>query len=470
MGEKKSKTVTFWPLWATLCLAVAVAWAGSFLSESAALGVKIKSYSLFSDVFHTPTKKSNNRKKLKQVNSTLEVKVSDSILNEEESDTLALLGLPNIVLHEYPKGPVPIEDFGDSLPNFRFLANALDSVKQRVGSKKLRIGYWGDSAIEGDLVTQDLRRYFQRTYGGGGIGWVPITSPVAGYRITISHKFSENWSSYTWMSPKKPAFSMGWGGTLGIPSSEKPSWVRYQQKGTPVNVSLFLRNRQTAHTLTVSNREIEVDSTANLQRFGLGNGRVINLQWPINTKDEVYGLSFESEEGVILDNLSLRGNSGLPLAQLNVGLTKQFARYLPYQCLVLQYGLNVANPELTSLHWYEVGLRRAIRHLKKLFPSTTILIIGVGDKSAKIDGEYRTDPSIPHIVGIQRKIAMEEKVCFWSLFHAMGGENAALDWIAQTPPLLAKDYTHLSPAGAKKVASMLETALQTALKPAVQIP
>lgn len=451
---------SFVPLLATLFLAIFIAWAGSFLPESSAYGIKLKSYSLFSDL----KLKKNSTKAKKQLNPILTV--SDSVLQDSillQSDSLSTNSLPSIVLPEYPQGPIPIEDFGDSTPNLRYFISALDSLKQNP-NKKVRIGYFGDSAIEGDLVTQDLRRFFQQTFGGKGVGWVPVTSPVAAFRTTIKHQFSENWNSYTWMSPKKPSVSMGWGGTLAIPAYNQISWVQFAQRGAAVPANLFLRNRNSSHTLQVGNVQITVDSSALLQRFSLGTDKSVRLQWPEGAKDEVYGLSFESDKGVILDNLSLRGNSGLPLAQLSVNLTKQFIQYLPYQCLILQYGLNVANPELTSFHWYEVGLRKAVRHLKKLFPNTTIIMIGVGDKSARINGEYQTDPSIPNILFIQRKVASEEKICFWSLFHAMGGENAALDWIAQTPPLLAKDYTHLSPAGAKKVAGLIEQAFKNALK------
>lgn len=467
MRKSNNRPVTFGPLMATLCLAIFIAWLGSFIPESNALGLNLKSYSLFSEI--QPKRESKGtrhvRKTKKQATSLGLSDTSSSLI-----DTTTGIGLAKIILPEYPVGPIPIEDFGDSIPNFQYLKSALDSLQTNPENRKVRIGYFGDSAIEGDLVTQDLRRFFQKTYGGNGVGWVPITSPVAAFRSTIKHQFSDNWSSYTWMSPKKVSASMGWGGTLELPSSNETSWVRFSQKGAPAPANLYLRNRYFQHQLEIGDTQIQVDSSSRLQSLSLGASKSYFIQWPAGARDEVYGVSFESNRGVILDNLSLRGNSGLPLSQLSVNLTKQFSRHLPYQCLVLQYGLNVASPELTSLYWYEVGLRRAVRHLKKLFPNTTILMIGVGDKSARIEGEYKTDPSIPHILSIQRKIAMEEKICFWSLFHAMGGENAALDWIAQNPPLLAKDYTHLSPAGARKVAGLIEQALKSTLKSNITMP
>ncbi|MEZ4850537.1 MAG: hypothetical protein R3B93_18375 [Bacteroidia bacterium] len=55
--------------------------------------------------------------------------------------------------------------------------------KSRKG--KTRIAYFGDSMIEGDLITQSLRNDLQELLGGQGVGFVPITSQTYGFRKTI---------------------------------------------------------------------------------------------------------------------------------------------------------------------------------------------------------------------------------------------------------------------------------------------
>ena len=49
---------------------------------------------------------------------------------------------------------------------------ALDSffaalLRQRTEGGTVRIAYFGDSIVEGDLITQDLRASFQKAFGGG---------------------------------------------------------------------------------------------------------------------------------------------------------------------------------------------------------------------------------------------------------------------------------------------------------------
>ena len=69
----------------------------------------------------------------------------------------------------WPKGVQPIVDYsagkaGGMEHFYRQMAQikALD--------RPVRIAYYGDSYIEGDILTGDLRELFQQTYGGSGVG------------------------------------------------------------------------------------------------------------------------------------------------------------------------------------------------------------------------------------------------------------------------------------------------------------
>ena len=58
---------------------------------------------------------------------------------------------------------------------------------------KIRIGYYGDSMTDGDLIVQDLRLLFQDAFGGTGIGFLPITSESAKSRASVWHTYSNTW-------------------------------------------------------------------------------------------------------------------------------------------------------------------------------------------------------------------------------------------------------------------------------------
>ena len=94
-------------------------------------------------------------------------------------------------------GMTCIEDYSDStLRGMTAFYRALDDLAKR--PRHVRIAYFGDSFIEADILTADLREKLQQKYGGCGVGFVTITSMTSGYRPTVRHSFS-GWSSHSIM-------------------------------------------------------------------------------------------------------------------------------------------------------------------------------------------------------------------------------------------------------------------------------
>ena len=103
-------------------------------------------------------------------------------------------------------GMTCIEDYSDSTQ--RGMApfyEALDRLSSSPSSsdsdaddKLVRIAVFGDSFIEADIMTADLREMFQKRFGGCGVGFVTITSMTSGYRPTVRHTFG-GWSSHSVM-------------------------------------------------------------------------------------------------------------------------------------------------------------------------------------------------------------------------------------------------------------------------------
>ena len=88
-----------------------------------------------------------------------------------------------------------IEDYSDStLRGMTPFYRALDELAAK--PRPVRIAYFGDSFIEADILTADLRAMLQERYGGCGVGFVTITSPVNGYRPTVRHSFG-GWQSHS---------------------------------------------------------------------------------------------------------------------------------------------------------------------------------------------------------------------------------------------------------------------------------
>ena len=90
-----------------------------------------------------------------------------------QADTLpAVLPSPKPAFSDTcPPGMTCIEDYGDSTGRgMEAFYRALDEAS----SRPVRIAWLGDSFVEGDILTADLRALLQERYGGCGVGYLAM--------------------------------------------------------------------------------------------------------------------------------------------------------------------------------------------------------------------------------------------------------------------------------------------------------
>lgn len=367
-----------------------------------------------------------------------------------------------------------IEFSNDSLGGLSCFFEALKKTQKE--KKKTRIAYFGDSMIEGDLITQDLRRLLQDKYGGEGVGFVPVTSIVAGFRQTILHTFSNNWKNYTLLDPVSEKHTLGISGyvfqpsyyvadidTSSITAEQGGSWVKYSSVNrnrldTFYDVKLFYGASEGSNYITYNQQRKKLEGKHPV------NELVLNDEYPIKSFSanfvcqspvDIYGFSFECDSGIYIDNFSFRGNSGMPLTKIPQKVLSGLNNYLDYDLIVLQYGVNVVNHDVKNYAWYETGMKSVVEHFKTCFPNASILIVSAGDKSLRQNGVYATDPAVPLVIEAQKKVAEKTNSAFWNLYESMGGNNSMVKWVQGDTVLANKDYTHFNYRGASKVANML---------------
>jgi hypothetical protein len=121
-----------------------------------------------------------------------------------------------------PKGVTCIEDYSENKKALGAFFKSLNQVK----SRPVRIAFFGDSFIEGDILAGNFRDTLQLLFGGKGVGYVPVASDVAQYRTTILHTFS-NWKTYSFVGHKSPYSPLGTPGYCFVPEEEtkkKMNW------------------------------------------------------------------------------------------------------------------------------------------------------------------------------------------------------------------------------------------------------
>ncbi len=408
---------------------------------------------------------------------TKKVELLSDVLLKEETKTISIQALiSNDSIISGSRLPLPligssnifdfVNDTSSALSHFFKALNATHKQKH-----KTRIAYFGDSMIEGDLITQDLRNCMQEKFGGFGVGFVPITSIVAGFRASVIHSF-KGWTTYNLIENTPPNHMLGISGFGFVPdtlnftdttNASKGSWVNY----TAVNRKHLDKFCETKLLYGKSSGENYVDINGTIYPLKgektvnqllidkVKDSQSINAEFYCKTPMDIFGFSMDSDSGVFVDNFSFRGNSGMPITKVSQRVYSGTNDCLGYDLIILEYGLNAVSPAITDFSWYEQGMNNVIKHIQASFPNASILLISVGDKSYRKDGIYETDPSVPILVEAQRRMAKNNKIAFWSLYDAMGGYGSMIKWVEGDTTLANKDYTHFNFKGAHKVGKLL---------------
>lgn len=353
-----------------------------------------------------------------------------------------------------------IEDYTpDQLGLNRFWAS-IDSIA--FFKRTVRVAFFGDSFVEGDILLGDLRDTLQTLWGGNGVGFVPITSEVARFKRTLVHRY-ENWNTFSIVKNHESGQPFGINGFVYRP---KPAaFVHYEGADYFLHTRNWTQFRlfyQSAAKVPFvwqnAETQPQIDSfPANAGKLSVWKQEQFQIPFRafafrIDQPDSsllLYGATLESGPGFYLDNFSVRGNTGGRLKLIRAELVQQFDAYQQYDLIIVQLGLNAALPNLNNIRWYRAELDQTFDHLRKCFPNKPILIISVADRAGKVDGNLSTLPSVPAIASMQRDLARHHGFLFYDLYHGMGGPGTMIQFAGQKPALANKDYTHLTHEGGK---------------------
>lgn len=358
---------------------------------------------------------------------------------------------------------VRIEDFSVGHTGLHHFFSKLNQAYTL--DRPVRIAFLGDSFIEGDIIVADFRAKMQNRFGGHGVGFVPITSTVTQYRPTIDQR-SKGWDTRSILSDKMYKYVLP--GLLFEPQGEEASVSfktvdSYPRLDSVSSLKFIYAKNEDAEIHLVCNGAKDtiyavLPQTDSITQFEIkktftdGNFRFRNAAGL-----QALGIALEDGKGVVVDNFSLRGNSGMAIEQLDEASCNALCKIRPYDLIVLQYGLNVATEGTLEYSWYRERMVKVIRHVQTCFPEADVLLLGVSDRSSYRDGSYQTMPAVLSLLKSQRQAAKQANVPFWSVFGAMGGENSMARYVKCN--WASKDHTHLSFRGGREIATSLFEAL-----------
>ncbi len=359
--------------------------------------------------------------------------------------------------------PGAVATGNDTLTNSWENLEAFYQALHNIASDQTRvhIAYFGDSMIEGDLVTMHLRQFLQRHFGGTGVGFVTITTPLPGFRTTILQSFNDAWEVIPFThTAATDRDAPGISGYTYLSSRGARTEFSTPKNGAPFRHASLLfggtqpvRLKITTDTLT---QTVTLMPEGRVNRYGIvadSAFRSLSLRVESDDPGVFYGVNFEAGAGVYVDNYAFRGNSGLPMTAIPSPVFEGFNRILNNRLIILHFGLNVYTPGVDDYHWYEMAMDKVVRHVRESSPGCSILLISMPDRSALINGAYHTPAGLPEFIRLQKRVALREHAAYLDLYDAMGGAESMKNWVEGHPKLAGEDYTHPNGAGAARIAS-----------------
>ena len=358
---------------------------------------------------------------------------------------------------------------------------AQDFVKKlhaKLSQPSCRILHYGDSKIEGDRITAYLRNGLQTLYGGTGPGYFPIKMPYG--QRSIIEQTSGNWYRYALFNVEQRKnkdllqnnqyglyanvcrFAPARGEAAGLKTASftiSPSHSYYNRLSQYTDVAIHYGNCTAPAIVTVfdGNTEIKKDTLvsdgayhAYKLKFST-TPKKLRVQFSSTKSPDFYGVTVGSGEGIQMDNIPTRGDSGFHFTRIQ-DTYDAMSRELKPDIIIFQFGGNLV-PYLTK-NKVASSVKRIITNMQwvqKRNPDALFLLIGPSDmlkRSTKTTYEI-----LPELVAEMKKQTAENGFAFFSMYEAMGGKNSMKIWYDNR--MAASDLVHFSDKGTERMAQLL---------------
>jgi LysM repeat protein/lysophospholipase L1-like esterase len=321
-----------------------------------------------------------------------------------------------------------------------------------------RVIHFGDSHIQADKLTSEIRNDFQEEGNNGGSGIVFPYSLCgsfgpAGVQSKIVGKYS-----YATQLKNPSALPIGlMGYTINLPKESKII-MQFDDKfkgKLSKSITIWVHSLlDSTHLLLDANWELT-------NRKSLGQGiytytyetKDIQNQITIKSKSNVafWGLEFISEKGVSFQQNGLVGAQFTHLIKYEDQVILQLKEIKP-DLIIFSYGTNEAYDNIDSNFYFE-KVSKFINLLKTNLPNTSILITNAPDTRSG----GKSPISQISVNETLKKVSVQCQTAFFDLNKAMGGWGSLYNW--QKKGFVLNDQLHFNKEGAKVLGQLITYAI-----------
>lgn len=365
------------------------------------------------------------------------------------------------------------------LPNNHYLdAFWRNAEHARRKGRTLRVLHYGDSQIEMDHITSRLRSHLQRRFGGGGPGMIPfhtitpsltISQSTSGELIHLS-SFGDSTvrRSRGDYGPMMQSFRMSGNSSTSLRASRSNS---VDDRAKRFSTITFLYNNRSGH-LTASLNDRQHRSTTKQESSTQGISSLIwtldsasnNIRLNVSGNADLYCILLDDGPGIAVDNIPMRGCSGHQFTLVPEEKLATTYEQMDVGLIIMQFGGNsvpyLKTAQQVSTYCHALG--QQIDHLHLCCPSAKVLFVGPSDMSTRIGGKMQSYPILPQLIDSLAATATRHGAAYWSIYHAMGGNNSMPEWTRQG--LAGQDYIHFSQRGADLMGDRLAEALDNSYR------
>ncbi len=337
----------------------------------------------------------------------------------------------------------------------------------------MRVVHYGDSQIEEDRITSELRDGLQERFGGCGVGYIPVVQHIP--TVSVKQRSTvdlERKLVYAHEAMRADHSRYGMAGAYAELNGEdvqvtieclaKRGMHNHSQRFE--KMTLMLGQVREPISISVDGVGMEtVDSTRKSLNFVEFDMRRDSLPAPMRATlnlsgvAELQGILLDGMRGVSVDNVPMRGCTGMVFTKMSAEVLSGYYADKNVRLIIMQYGGN-AVPYLKNkagVNSVARGLQAQIRYLKRLAPQAEVLFIGPSDMATRVDGVMQSYAILPELIAALKKTAHAEGAAYWDLQAVMGGAGSMVKWAAAKPALASSDHVHFTRLGASKVGEML---------------
>lgn len=386
--------------------------------------------------------------------------------------------------------PPSPEDLRRNMPKSEWIKKFHATLSAASRQRIARVGIWGGSHMAAEFFTAEFRKALQDRYGVGGAGHINLLYGRPGLNLPVSGfcrtgEWHEELAPRTVVLPKIVSGLGLYAMTANTPHAAleidlRSTHAKYQARQVALH---FLRQPDGgSFDLIVDGENLGTLDTQGPRTLGVVEIKAdmplsrIELRVTRAKSVTLLGLFAEDHQGAVLDNFGIAGAAGNYWRGVEPELFKAAVSERPYDAVVLAYGTN----DVTGKNWnperYREDYRQTLIAMRAALPQAGCILVTPGDRVTRFYVKKIVKVKISHrktvnktqvsthydlltfpqrhaqAAAIQRELGEEYQCMVWDMSIVMREMGGAYALMKRSPPWMATDLIHLTPAGYREMA------------------